>query len=636
MDKDASLDKPAAIAICYTSIMGEVDKPTFTRIGDAPKVVLDIKPRITLEQANEIAVLVRELGTDDDKSKLAWPIGISQWKKQHTVRGGKWVSRTTRGVNMAEVTKTVSGENYPASDFLVVEDKEMPSTWHLQVKKHGKVDTRLIGAAWAALHGGYRGDKYEGPAKTKAIDELKALYKSMEMETPVSEAETFTMPPMNEMNIMTTFADLYAAQAMYEAVDDARELVGQFDALASNIIDSPLPNKLELIRALASEFVSLLSEKLGSIEPEPEEPETPEVETPMESAKMKEAALPKDIMSKLEGIKSAIDEILSSGGSDGMQKQEQDKGQEKEVEAEAFAESIDGASIALVEAEPAPDGGRRAPVKLDVVLIKPGWGNKRDGHYYPKETLARDARVFEGAKMYATDHKPGEKSVKTEVSRIERIKNFTDDGAPVAEVVVFEPDFAEMVRNRADAGLLNTLECSILASGQAKAGEVGGVKGKIVEAITAAQSVDWVTKAGAGGHAVNLAETEEPPTQEATPEQQLETEKVPVSTEEQLKTLEQSEAIVTLSEADVTAAVSKTNLPTWAREWLAEGEYHNETELTEAITRATERVKKATRSGQPFAQGESGASAPANFEELEKQRTDRFNQIMRSIGAREV
>jgi len=69
-------------------------------------------------------------------------------------------------------------------DYLVVEDKKKSTTWHLQVKVDGKPDHRLMGAAWAALHGGYRGNKYEGPNKQEAIKKLKALYKSEKMTTP--------------------------------------------------------------------------------------------------------------------------------------------------------------------------------------------------------------------------------------------------------------------------------------------------------------------------------------------------------------------------------------------------------------------------------------------------------------------
>jgi hypothetical protein len=72
--------------------------------------------------------------------------------------------------------KTVDGEKYPASDFLVADGS--PSEWHLQVKRHGTPDHGLMGAAKAALTspGGHRGNKYEGPNKTEAIARLKRLY----------------------------------------------------------------------------------------------------------------------------------------------------------------------------------------------------------------------------------------------------------------------------------------------------------------------------------------------------------------------------------------------------------------------------------------------------------------------------
>lgn len=69
-------------------------------------------------------------------------------------------------------------------DYLIVEDREMPTKWHLQVKVNGKPDHRLMGAAWAALTVGYRGNKYEGPRKQEAMRKLKALYKKEGLKTP--------------------------------------------------------------------------------------------------------------------------------------------------------------------------------------------------------------------------------------------------------------------------------------------------------------------------------------------------------------------------------------------------------------------------------------------------------------------
>ena len=52
----------------------------------------------------------------------------------------------------------------------------------------GKIDTRRIGAAWAALHGGYRGQKYSGPGKANAVKKLRSLYKSMGRKPPNEQA----------------------------------------------------------------------------------------------------------------------------------------------------------------------------------------------------------------------------------------------------------------------------------------------------------------------------------------------------------------------------------------------------------------------------------------------------------------
>lgn len=72
-------------------------------------------------------------------------------------------------------------------DYLIVEDRERPTTWHLQVRTNGTPDHRLMGAAWAALHEGYRGNQYEGPGKGEALEKLKKLYEAEKMDTPATK-----------------------------------------------------------------------------------------------------------------------------------------------------------------------------------------------------------------------------------------------------------------------------------------------------------------------------------------------------------------------------------------------------------------------------------------------------------------
>src|ERR1700732_270710 len=63
--------------------------------------------------------------------------------------------------------------------------KDAKGDGHLPyTKDDGKPDHRLMGAAWAALHGGYRGNKYSGPNKGEALAKLTRLYKSEGMDTP--------------------------------------------------------------------------------------------------------------------------------------------------------------------------------------------------------------------------------------------------------------------------------------------------------------------------------------------------------------------------------------------------------------------------------------------------------------------
>lgn len=99
---------------------------------------------------------------------------------------------------MADVMKKEKDGEHPAEHYLVVEDPATVTTWHLQVMGlDGKPDHRLMGGAWAALHGGFRGNKYEGPAKADALAKLKKLYADEEMPEP-GEGKALPTESMNE------------------------------------------------------------------------------------------------------------------------------------------------------------------------------------------------------------------------------------------------------------------------------------------------------------------------------------------------------------------------------------------------------------------------------------------------------
>lgn len=105
------------------------------------------------------------------------------------------IAHAVAAVLSKAVTKKEADGEHPRSHYLVAASDTV-SEWHLRVKNSaGDYDRTLCGAAWAALHGGYRGQKYQGPHKAEALAKLKRIYKSQGWDLPgsddgVSKAET--------------------------------------------------------------------------------------------------------------------------------------------------------------------------------------------------------------------------------------------------------------------------------------------------------------------------------------------------------------------------------------------------------------------------------------------------------------
>ncbi|MEI2773364.1 MAG: 2'-5' RNA ligase family protein [Candidatus Competibacter sp.] len=102
-----------------------------------------------------------------------------------------------RATTEKAITKREGDVDRVVADYLVVEDPEKPSTWHLAFRTDGKPDPRLMGAAWAALTVGYRGNKYEGPQKDAALEKLRQVYEQMGR----------TPPGEKEKSMLTVFKD---------------------------------------------------------------------------------------------------------------------------------------------------------------------------------------------------------------------------------------------------------------------------------------------------------------------------------------------------------------------------------------------------------------------------------------------
>ena len=309
------------------------------------------------------------------------------------------------------------------------------------------------------------------------------------------------------------------------------------------------------------------------------------------------------------------------------------------VPESAFAETATGHVIGIEEAE--VDNGKLTPLSLNVAVIEPGPGNAKDGHFYPAEVLKRDASVFKGAHMFATDHRQEEKSVGTWVSTVKACPvGFTETGGPIARVIVHKDWFARDLLALQESGLLQEMQCSILGSGKAKKGKVGEAEYSIVEAITDIESIDYVTRAGAGGRVLSLAESDA-----STPSTEVEMDKKEIVQESETETVILSEedkpqespeanteveAVAALSNERVTELLTESGLSNDAQKLLTR-EYDNEQAVQDAITEFKQILKKASGSGQPFAQGDTQPTAQ-KIELTEADRRKRYASIVKKHG----
>ena len=354
----------------------------------------------------------------------------------------------------------------------------------------------------------------------------------------------------------TSFADLKAAQVAGEKAEDVDETIREFQALVNNIMwSSEVPNKIVALRRLVTELQTELAVDMSDEMTEGDEdmPTVDEVvEAVLQRIAEKEVTPPEpEIITKLEESASDV-QIISENDATG-------------------APIIGG------------------PLRMKVRLIRPGFGNKKDGHYYSPEMLKRDASVFIGAKMHESEHDDKGKTNRTWVSTVTDILEFDEDGAPIAEVVCHQPDFITACRNLQAGNVLDKLQCSIQAEGVVKKGKVNGVDAKIVERIVSRQDIDWVNRAGAGGQAVSIAESEV----------------------EEPKT----EAVTMLDKDTVISELGKTNLPEATQNRIKESEYETIEKLQESIEGERAYLASVTKIGKVTDMAGGPVSKPAPTKE---------------------
>lgn len=163
-------------------------------------------------------------------------------------------------------------------------------------------------------------------------------------------------------------------------------------------------------------------------------------------------------------------------------------------------------SITLVESL-APTGGNSVGKRWRARIIEANrWGSSA---YYPAEVLERDgARVFtNGLPMYlnhpaeSEKYERPERSVQDMVGKLVSDAVFEEDGL-YADVEFYDSFVATINERAEDVGL------SVRASGLTEDGEMDGRYGPILLGMLSAESVDVVTRAGAGGKLTSILESE--------------------------------------------------------------------------------------------------------------------------------
>ncbi len=162
--------------------------------------------------------------------------------------------------------------------------------------------------------------------------------------------------------------------------------------------------------------------------------------------------------------------------------------------------SHDTRSIRNVESlsEAKVDKGR-----AHVVVIKAGFNVSKE-RYYPADMLARDYKIFEGAKMFADhpseseEHDRPERSIRDWVATLKDV-TCDESGTVTGVAEIISPWLMETLSSLRDKTMLSGMGISIDAVGNASKTKVDGVPTLVVETLVRARSVDFVTSPGAGG-----------------------------------------------------------------------------------------------------------------------------------------
>lgn len=311
--------------------------------------------------------------------------------------------------------------------------------------------------------------------------------------------------------------------------------------------------------------------------------------------------------------------------------------------------AIDGEFIPLVEKAVRRDG--TIPIKI----IAPGWGSSG---FYPKEVLERDGPLVftKGTKMYWNHPTPTEEAMRPEGDLNALAAELISD-ARYADGPAGPGLYADAKVFEAYQGAVNDMAkhigVSIRASGRAVQGEAEGRKGPIVQALTAAKSVDFVTEPGAGGKILDMFEAARP--QMATVHREVEV--TEQQFQEAVAKFEQEnarlrEALILRDAKDfVRTAVASANVPDVTKQRLVENLCTNPpvkdgaldtetfaTRINEAIKAEVDYLTKAAGYGSGRIEGMGGGQAQPEHkpEEIQARMKESFMRLGLSESAAEI
>ena len=155
---------------------------------------------------------------------------------------------------------------------------------------------------------------------------------------------------------------------------------------------------------------------------------------------------------------------------------------------------------------------------VPLVIASPGWGSS--GWYGPKvlenaataKVFGKDLHLYMDHPSESEQHDRPERSVRDLVAVLDSDARWNPQQGLMAEAKIFKP-YRDLFR---DEDFVKAIGVSLRAYADTTVGEAEGRKGTIITELLAAESVDFVTKAGRGGMVLSALESARTRVDEAT------------------------------------------------------------------------------------------------------------------------